>query len=144
MKFPSITCTRRDVLKLAASSTVVTLLSGVTSGCGLWKNDIEQAAQRMIELINYPERAREIGAIHVARSPELQQLTYKQLTRQLLAVLEIDPESISKDTLNSLHSRLREQIQQDFVDENVVIVGRWMLSETESILFSLAASYMES
>ncbi|GMR05672.1 MAG: hypothetical protein BMS9Abin25_0247 [Gammaproteobacteria bacterium] len=144
MNFSSITCTRRDVLKLVATSTTVTLLSGVTSGCGLWKNDIEQAAQRMIELINYPDRAREMAAIHVARSPELQQLSYKQWTRKLLDVLEIDPENITKGTLNSLHSRLREQIKQDFVNENVVIVNKWMLSDTELKLFSLATSYTES
>jgi len=144
MNFSSITYTRREVLKLAATSTAVTLLSGITSGCSLWKNDIELAAQRMIELINYPDRAREIAAIHIARSPELQQLSYKQLTRQMLAVLAIDPESISKNTLNSLHSKLREQIKQDFVDENVVIVNRWMLSDTELKLFSLAASYTKS
>jgi len=62
----------------------------------------------------------------------------------LLAIVGIDPESLSKDTLSSLHSLLREQIHQDFVDENVVIVNRWMLSDTELKLCSLAASYAES
>jgi len=144
MNFSSITCTRRDILKLAASSTAVTLLSGVSSGCGLWKSDLEQAAENMIELLDYPERAREIGAVHIARSEELQQLSYEQWTRQLLAIFGIDPENISKDTMSSLHSQLREKIHQDFIDENVVIVNRWMLSDTELKLCSLAASYAES
>ena len=144
MIFSSITCTRRDILKLAASSTAVTLLSAATSGCGLWKSNLDQAAENMIELLDYPERAREIGAVHIARSAELQQLSYEQWTRQLLAILGIDPESLSKDTLSLLHSLLREQIHQDFVDENVVIVNRWMLSDTELKLCSLAASYAES
>ncbi len=98
----------------------------------------------MVKLLNYPERAREIAAIQFARYPELQQYSSDQWTRELLTALEIEPENIPPTTMKSLQSRLRKKIKQDFVDENVVIVKRWMLSGTELKLFSLAASLSDS
>lgn len=140
----SINLRRRNLLKLFAASSAVVLLSGASAGCGLLETDLEKSARQMLNLLNHPGRAREIGASHIQRSAELQNYTFEQWTKKLLAVIEVDHEDISSATLESLPGLLRKQIQRDFSNEDVVIVDRWMLSDTELMLYSLAASFPHS
>lgn len=132
-------CSRRNLLKLAACSSLMTTLSGLSAGCGLVKSDLEKAAQRMIETLNHLDRAREIGEAYMAQAPDVRSLSPEQLTRKLLALLELDPGEISNTALNSVAERLQDRVRQDFVDEEVVTVGRWMFSRTEALLCALAA-----
>lgn len=131
-------CSRRDVLKLATGSTVITALSGLTAGCGLIKSDLDTAARRMIETLNHLDRARELGGAYMAQSPDIRAHSPEQLTRKLLRMLDIDDENISDETLNALETRLSDRVRRDFLEENVVVLGRWMLSQTELLLCALA------
>jgi hypothetical protein len=95
----------------------------------------------MIEALNHPHRAREIGAAYIARTPGLETQSYEILTRNLLATLSIKFDEISHDTLDSLAMLLHDKVRQDFLDENVVVVEGFMLSRTEAMLCSLASVY---
>lgn len=130
---------RRDILKLATCSSVITTLSGVSAGCGLFEPDLETAAQRMIDTLNHVDRAREIGEAYMAQSPDVRDQSPELLARNLLTILNLDSEEISRATINALEGRLSERVRRDFVEENVVILGRWMLSRTEVLLCALAA-----
>ncbi|HSH41473.1 MAG TPA: hypothetical protein VK973_05035 [Arenicellales bacterium] len=139
MNTPDAKCSRRHVLKLAMYSSLVTMASGLSTGCGLFTSDLEIAAQRKIETLNHLPRAREIGEAYMAQAPKLREHSMEQLARKLLEMMDLDPGEISEDLLHSLEDRLRARVRQDFEDENVVILGRWMLSKTETLLCALAA-----
>lgn len=142
MKLSAAKYSRREILKLATSTTLITMLPALSTGCSLFKSDLETIAERMIEVLNHPDRAREIGAIYIAKMPSDQQFSFEQLTEDLLAILKLKPDNISAETLASLDSLLSEQVRKDFVDENIVIVDSWMLSRTELLICMLAATYI--
>ena len=143
MRFSVAVCSRRTFLNLA-SSTLFTTMFAVSSGCSLGKTKLEQIAERMIEVLNYPARARLIGLLYIDGLPDVRELTFEQWTKRLLNVLNLDPENISREVLRSLDARLRKQVRQDFVNEDVVIVRGFMFSSTEIMLCSLAATYTQS
>ena len=133
-------CSRRDVLKLATCSSLVTMVSGLSAGCGLVGPDLEEVAQRMIETLNHRDRAREIGEAYMAQVPDIQGQTREQLAENLLGRLDLDAGEISHDLLDSLEDRLGNRMRRDFLEEDVVVLGRWMLSRTEVLLCALAAA----
>lgn len=141
MKPSNVQDSRRAFLKVATSSSVATALAVLAFGCGFGRIDVETVAKRMIEALNHPHRAREIGAAYIARTPGLETQSYEILTRNLLATLSIELDEISHDTLDSLAMQLHDKVRQDFLDENVVIVEGFMLSRTEAMLCSLASVY---
>ena len=128
------------MLKITASSALVTVFSSFAIGCSLRKADLDTVAKKMIDVLNHPVDAREIGTIYLARLPVNQHQTSEQLTRELLQRIKLNPENISVDSLQSFDTGLSAQVRQDFVDENVVIVESWMLSKTELMLCVLAAT----
>lgn len=132
---------RRTFLKVATSSGLATALAALAIGCDIGTVDVETVAKRMIEALNHPHRAREIGAVYIARTPGLESHSYESLAMDLLATLELELEEISHDTLDSLDSLLHEQVRQDFLEENVVVVNGFLLSRTEALLCSLASIY---
>ncbi len=95
----------------------------------------------MMEILDHPDRARMVGSLYVDGTPSLGDLTAEQWTGRLLATLEIDPDGITPDVLDSLAARMRSKVREDFVDENVVIVKGFMFSRTEIMLCALAATY---
>lgn len=133
-------CSRRDVLKLATCSSLVTVVSGLSAGCGLVGPDLEEVAQRMIETLNHRDRASEIGEAYMAQAPDIRGQTREQLAGKLLDILGLDAGEISHDMLESLEDRLGNRVRRDFLEEDVVILGRWMLSRTETLLCVLAAA----
>jgi hypothetical protein len=135
---------RRGFLKVTSYSALLTMVTVMTAGCSRDKNDLDIVAQRLIALLNHPERARELGAMYNAQLTETQPPSDEELTRQLLAKLGFDPKIITGHTLDTLETRFRQQVRQDFDDENIVIVKGWMLSKTEIMLCSLAAISMVS
>lgn len=138
MKNPSVTCSRRGFLKFASLLPVIPVFTTFSVGCSRDEEHLETHAERMIGLLNHPQRARELGEMYHSQDTELQQYSYEDLTRVLLITLGIDPETISGQTLISLEDRFREQVRLDFLEENVVVVKGWMLSRTEIWLCSLA------
>lgn len=135
---------RRDVLKIATSSAIVTLVSAFSVGCDVGGVSLETVAKRKIEVLNYPKKARDIGATFIKQRPHLQGHTFEYFTEQLLTSLDLDLEDISPEMLDSLDVKLSEQVRRDFEDENVVIIRGWMLSKTELMLCSLAATINKS
>lgn len=129
-------CSRRTFLKVASSTLLI-----ASSGCSLGKPSWEEISERMIGLLHYPERARLIGSLYIDATPEVHGLTFEQWAGELLRLLGLESDQITGEILNSLDQRIRRQIRQDFVDENVVIVKGFMFSKTEIMLCSLAASY---
>jgi hypothetical protein len=139
MKILSAACSRRDILRMATSSTLVTVLSSLSIGCSPGKADLDAVAKKMVDILNHPIDARKIGTAHLARLPINQHQSTEQLTRELLHIIKLDPDNVSVDSLQSFDARLSAQVRQDFIDENVVIVDNWMLSKTELMLCLLAA-----
>jgi hypothetical protein len=140
MKHPTTIHSRRDVLRLASASALVTLVPALSS-CDLIRPDLETVAEAMIDTLNHPERAREIGKMYTRQYPGVGERSYQQLTRELLAALELELGDLSYLSLDSLSERLGEQVRRDFAVENVVIVDRWMFSRTEALLCALARAY---
>ena len=93
MNFMSTCCSRRDILKLTASTSLITVLSVFTSGCG---RSLDSVARQMTGNLNHPEKAREIGNIYINKTPEVQQQTAEQLTENLLSSLNINSENITR------------------------------------------------
>lgn len=131
--------TRRTVLKVIASTAVVTAVPVYLSGCS--NVDINAAAGLMFEELEHPERAREIGEMYIAQSPNLHSITLEEISQSILDKLTLE---ISRKDLATLSTRLREQVHQDFIDEEVVIVDGWMLSKTEAMLCAVAALHPDS
>ena len=136
--------TRRGFLKITSFSALLTMMTVNSAGCSRDKNDLDFVAQRLIALLSHPERARELGAMYNAQLTESVQPSHEELTRQLLAVLGFDPGIVTNHSLDTLEARFRQQVRQDFDDENIVIVKGWMLSKTEIMLCSLAAISTDS
>ena len=143
MRFSIAACSRRTFLNLA-SSTIFTTMFMFLSGCNLGKSKLEQIVERMIEMLNYPHRARMIGLRYINEVPDVRELTFEQWAKKLLTALNLDPDNISREILRSLDVRLRKQVRQDFVNEDVVIVSGFMFSSTEITLCALAAIYTQS
>lgn len=139
MKLLTVACSRRDILKLATYSGSVTLLSLFSTACSPKIVDMETVTNEMISVLNHPEKAREIGSSDQAQSL-LKRQTAEQLTKKLLGLIKLNPEEISINTLPSLSTRLSALVRQDFVDENVVIVNKWMLSRTELMLSAIISA----
>lgn len=139
MKILSAACSRRDILKVASSSTLITLFSSFAIGCSPRIADLNTIADRMTDALKHPADARKLGSIYLARLSGKQHPGPEQLTRELLQRLKLNPEKVTVDSLPSLDRLLSAQVRQDFVDENVVIIDSWMLSKTEIMLCELAA-----
>jgi len=141
MKPTGMMFSRRSILKIASSSTFVTVLSGFSSGCGTGRADLETITRHMISMLHYPKHAHRIGTSYISQTPRLQEKSFEHLTREILATLGHDQDDLPKEHLESLPTRLREQVRKDFVHENVVVVDGFMLSKTEALLCSLVATY---
>jgi len=138
VKQPAASCSRREFLKFTSLLSVTPVFTAFIVGCSRDEDQLGTHAERMIGLLNHPERARELGELYHSQETEIQQYSYEDLTRALLITLGFDPETISEHTLVSLEDRFREQVRLDFLEENVVVVKGWMLSRTEIWLCSLA------
>lgn len=141
MKSPHAGYSRREMLKVTSSSLLVATLPFLSVACSPKKADVDTIARKMSGILNHPQKAHEIAAAYLVRHPEKKSWSYQQITRELLLTLKLDPAEVTEESLLSLDARLREQVQQDFVDENVVIVDSWMLSRTEIMLCLLTAAY---
>lgn len=139
MNSSAASCSRRAFLQITTSSVFIAILPAITAGCSTDNETINIAARRLVEVLNYPKKAREIGEIYINQVPETKQQSIDDLTRNILNTLNSDPESAVDMNDSSLHERLQKHVRQDFVDENIVIVKGWMLSKTEILLCSLAA-----
>lgn len=139
MRFAVRACSRRAFLRIT-SSTIATAVLTMSSGCGSRQSELEHVAERMVKMLNHNERARMLGSLYIDQAPGERKLDSDRWTEKILGVLKIDYESISKEELNSLEARVREQVRQDFVNEDVVIVKSYMFSNTEIMLCALAAS----
>jgi len=133
---------RRRLIKFSFSVSAVCLFGGLVPGCG-WNNpEIDDAAERMIGTLNYPERARQIAEQFLRQYPDQQFDSYQSLTRSLLQSLGLDPEELGAHTIHALPDLLGEHVRSDFVEENVVTVRTWMLSRTEVLLCVLLTLYL--
>jgi hypothetical protein len=122
---------RRTVLKVIGTTAAIGLFPVYLAGCS--KVDINSVGAQMMAELDHIDIAREIGATYIEQAPDLQSATYTQLLLNKLAL------TMSKKDLVALSARLREQVNQDFISENVVIVDGWMLSNTEATLCALAS-----
>ena len=125
---------RRTVLKVIGTTAAVGLLPVYLAGCS--KVDINSVGAQMMAELDHIDIASEIGAMYIEQAPDLQSATYGPVPPLLLNKLAL---TISKKDLGALSARLREQVNQDFISENVVIVDGWMLSNTEATLCALAS-----
>ncbi len=137
MKRQDTGISRRNVLKLAAA---VPLLSLLPAGCSKSQPDIQMAGERMMKVLNHPEKAREIGAMYLRQTGSGVLPSFEQLTLDLMKTLQLNPDALSSKILRTIRSRLSKQVRQDFAEENIIILQGWMLSETELKLCALWAT----
>jgi len=144
MKVKERGVSRRTVLKIVTSSTMVPLLAGFSSGCGIGRADLDTTAAHLIQMLHYRQRAKTLGHAFIEQTPRLQDKSHRHFTREILAYLNVSPKNVSKETLHALPDKLRHQVTKDFEQENVVVVNGFMLSKTEALLCSLVATYTEN
>lgn len=131
---------RREALRVIGCSSLVSLLPFSIAGCNWSRVPLKAIAQRMVSLLFYPEKAKEIGLLYIAEVSTVQGQTYEQLTEALLERLGLEQSQLSVENMALIDEKIKAVVHQDFMDEDVVILRGWMLSRTELILCALAYS----
>ena len=131
---------RREALRVIGCSSLVSLLPFSIAGCNWSRVPLKAIAQRMVSLLFYPEKAKEIGLLYIAEVSTVQGQTYEQLTEALLERLGLEQSQLSVENMALIDEKIKTVVHQDFMDEDVVILRGWMLSRTELILCALAYS----
>lgn len=131
---------RREALRVIGCSSLVSLLPFSIAGCNWSRVPLKAIAQRMVSLLFYPEKAKEIGLLYIAEVSTVQSQTYEQLTEALLERLGLEQSQLSVENMALIDEKIKAVVRQDFMDEDVVMLRGWMLSRTELILCALAYS----
>ena len=132
---------RRGALRAIGCSSLVSLLPFGIAGCNWSRGPLEAIAQRMVSLLFYPEKAKELGLLYIAEVSTVQGQTYEQLTEALLERLGLEQSQLSVDSMALIDEKIKAVVHQDFMDEDVVILRGWMLSRTELMVCALAAMF---
>lgn len=98
----------------------------------------------MVSSLFHIEKSQEIGLLYLADSSIAEGHTYPQLTKILLARLQLTQNMVSTQNTKVLDRKIKERVRQDFMDEDIVILQSWMLSRTEVTLCALAALLNDS
>jgi hypothetical protein len=132
---------RRGALRVIGCSSLVSLLPFGIAGCNWSRAPLKAIAQRMVSLLFYPEKAKEIGLLYIAEVSTVQGQTYEQLTEALLERLGLEQSQLSVENMALIDEKIKAVVHQDFMDEDVVILRGWMLSRTELMLCALATVF---
>jgi hypothetical protein len=132
---------RRGALRVIGCSSLVSLLPFGIAGCNWSQVPLKAIAQRMLSLLFYPEKAKEIGLLYIAEVPTVQGQTYEQLTEALLERLGLEQSQLSVENMALIDEKIKAVVHQDFMNEDVVILRGWMLSRTELMLCVLATVF---
>ena len=134
---------RRHLFKLGTVS-IITISAGLGSGCGFLDSEQAGIEQRLIQSLHHLERAREIGNAYLSLDSTIDLNSPEQLTEELLEWLNLDSEKTQRLSDKELIEHLSQQIRDDFINENIVILGSWMFSKTEAMLCALADLQQQS
>lgn len=137
MKNLSMIRSRRNLFKLAATS-LITVSAGLSTGCDFFKAEKLTTQQRLIQSLHHLERAQEIGVAFRSLDSVPNFNSLEHLTEELLLWLDLDSKKIQKLSDKTLIKRLSQQIRDDFINEDIVIIDKWMFSKTEAMLCALA------
>ena len=137
MKNSPLIRSRRDLFKFTTIS-IITITAGLGAGCELFDDEKLKIQKRLIRSLHHLERAQEIG--NAFRSLDNTPVFSSQdhLTEVLLQWLNLDSQKIQKLSDEELITHLSQQVRDDFINENIVIIGKWMFSKTEVMLCALA------
>ena len=128
---------RRVLFKLGTIS-LITITAGLGTGCEFFDDEKLKVQKRLIRSLNHLERAQEIGNAFRSLDNTPVFSSVDHLTEVLLQWLNLDSQEIKKLSDEKLISHLNQQIQDDFINENIVIIDTWMFSKTEVMLCALA------
>ena len=128
---------RRDLFKLGTIS-LITITAGLGAGCEFFDDEKLKIQKRLIRSLHHLERAQEIGNAFrsLDNTPVFNSLDH--LTEVLLQWLNLDIQKIKNLSDEKLITHLSQQIRDDFINENIVIIDKWMFSKTEVMICALA------
>ncbi len=100
-------------------------------------DDLERARQLLISLISDRRSVRAIAAAYVGTA-DRNQTSPAALTRAILGGLSISKAAVM--SVAAIRRVIAERIQLDFLSDDIVCIGGWILSKTEARLCALVAA----
>jgi hypothetical protein len=94
-------------------------------------------AEQLVYFLEYPDLAREIGHGVMATDLALQFDSLSQVVNKILQNIGLSKAQLSEITRNDLLESLHLRVRADFMNETIVLVDGWLLSETEAFLCAL-------
>lgn len=137
MKNSSLIRSRRDLFKLGTIS-LITITAGLSTGCEFFDDEKLKVQKRLIRSLHHLERAQGIGNAFRSLDNTPVFSSVDHFTEVLLQWLNLDSQKIKKLSDEELITHLSLQVREDFVNENIIIIGKWMFSKTEVMLCALA------
>lgn len=124
---------RRELL-IASSGAVIAAASAVGIYT-FWPHDRELTADRLVQTLDHPQAAAEIGAALLSSRADPQAETFRAALAAKLMAQGVGPDA-STQTIKDAMTQL---IRWDFAEGNLVDIEGWMLARSEAELCALAA-----
>ena len=130
---------RRTLLKTGLIAGSVSAL-GIGTGMYLHRQaEDRRLARHLAQLLDNTERAGMLGRALLSESGAFASASAAQLNDDLLQRLELDREAVATIEVPLLLERMHVLVEEDFREENIVIVNGWLLSQTEARLCALSS-----
>jgi hypothetical protein len=99
-------------------------------------------ARQLMSYLQTHHLANITGASLIAGDTALQGLSLDQLIDRVLADANLSRSNFSLFNSSSQLDRFRDQVREDFSNENIVLVNGWVLSVTEAHLCAVLHRYL--
>ncbi|HBE91282.1 MAG TPA: hypothetical protein DDW55_01695 [Gammaproteobacteria bacterium] len=126
---------RRTVIKGMAVIAGVSLLgTGVIIAI---KPNAQNVADMMASVLQYPRLAKDIGKQYFNKNLQPDDRSVDRITQRVLETIGRGFFETRFTSSDKLINQIIDAVHEDFATENVVIVGGWVLSQTEAQLCAL-------
>ena len=130
-----ISTRRRAVIKGMAVAAGVAVLG--TGAFLTVKPTAQNVADLMISALQYPGLAKDVGKKYINNTLQPDDRSVGRITQLVLDNIGQGLYEARFISSKKLVSQITEAVHEDFASENVVIVGGWVLSQTEAQLCAL-------
>ncbi len=96
-----------------------------------------EMAEQLVYFLEYPDLAKATGREVLATDLALQFDSLDQVVDKILQNIDLSKSQLSEISQNDLLDSLHQRVRSDFENENIVLVGGWVLSETEALLCAI-------
>ena len=136
MKLDNMTMTRRVFLR-----NLLLLTGGAfaASGCEHQQDqadrpDARAVAEELGKMLEFRNLAMEIGSTFILTDHSMQELPLRVHVDQLLESIGTRLDDLTFESLPQLKEPFSDRVRKDFIDEDIVSVDGWVLSQTEARL----------